>query len=471
MTLSTPYSKLRPYSARAGFRPAPTVYFRPKSCYRYHQITRSAEHLSPPRTGGSRERFRRGSKRSLSGPALRFLALVLALIIVPCVWAAPKYRVLHAFGEGQDGAGAWGSLILDMKGNIYGTTSGGGLYSNGTAFKLTPKANGKWGETILYSFKKDGLDGCVSTAALTFGSSGALYGTSQHCGAHGYGTVFELTPHSGSWIETVIHSFDVTDGARPYGGVVIDRDGDLYGTAGVVFEMTPRSEGWTESVIHRFARRHDGGDPFAGVILDQAGNLYGTTYGGGAYDAGTVYELLPTLTGGWKERLLYSFCPAGFPCADGAVPGLGVLATDPSDNLYGTTRAGGANCGCGGCGSCGVIYELTRGPHGHWTESALYNFKTGSTGFGPGAGVIRDKAGNLYGTTISGGSAQCGCGVVFKLSPQKSGKWKYIVLHTFVGSDGAQPDANLVLDDKGNLYGTAATGGAGGAGVVFEVTP
>jgi uncharacterized repeat protein (TIGR03803 family) len=101
----------------------------------------------------------------------------------------------------------------------------------------------------------------------------------------------------------------------------------------------------------------------------------------------------------------------------------------------------------------------------------LYDFEDGSTGFGPGAGVARDDAGNLYGTTVYGGSAQCGCGVVYKLAPKKNGKWEYTVLHAFIGSDGAQPDANLVLDQKGNIYGTAATGGPDGAGVVFEITP
>jgi uncharacterized repeat protein (TIGR03803 family) len=112
-----------------------------------------------------------------------------------------------------------------------------------------------------------------------------------------------------------------------------------------------------------------------------------------------------------------------------------------------------------------------RQADGRWKETVLYNFKGGASGYGPGAGVVRDNAGNLYGTTVYGGSSQCDCGVVFELSPRKSGRWEYTVLHTFIGSDGAQPDANLILDDKGNLYGTAATGGAGGYGVAFELTP
>ena len=117
------------------------------------------------------------------------------------------------------------------------------------------------------------------------------------------------------------------------------------------------------------------------------------------------------------------------------------------------------------------MYKLTHKANGNWKETVLYDFKQGAGGWIPGGGVVMDKNGSLYGTTTGGGSPQCGCGVVYKLSPKKNGKWKYTVLHTFLGSDGAQPDANLILDDKGHLYGTAATAGPYGAGVVFEVTP
>jgi uncharacterized repeat protein (TIGR03803 family) len=399
--------------------------------------------------------------------AFAFFAMI--LVLAHGAWAAPKFKLVHAFGQGQDGAGTWGSLILDAKGNVYGTTTGGGLYTYGTVFELTPTGSGGWGETILYSFKKDGQDGCVSTAGLTFDASGSLYGTSQGCGAYGYGTVFELTHESDGWAESVIHDFSgPPNGARPYGGVVIGQGGNLFGTAGIAFELMPGSGGWTERVIDSFSRHDDGNSPFAGLIQDASGNLYGTTEYGGKQNAGIVYELHPTTDGGWKERILYSFCQAGPPCVDGGGPGLGALAMDQSGNLYGTTIAGGTNF----CfGTCGAIFKLTRDSNGHWKESVLYDFKSGSTGFGPGASVVRDVAGNLYGTTVYGGSAQCGCGVVYKLSPRKNGKWKYTVLHTFIGSDGAQPDANLVLDNKGNLYGTAATGGTYGYGVVFEVTP
>lgn len=393
------------------------------------------------------------------------IALLTILLIFVCsASAAPKYKVLHAFGRGQDGAGTWGSLLLDKSGNLYGATGGGGVYSYGTVFELTP-TNGYWGEVVLHSFDRNGQDGYGSTANLVFGNDGGLYGTTTWGGTYDYGTVFELTPGSGGWRENIIFSFDVSDGARPYGGVVVGKGGILYGTADVVFDLATASDGWTESVIEDFSNHdHDGNGPFAGLTLDASGNLYGTTEYGGAHNMGVVYELNPKTDGGWKEQILHDFCPKGPPnCQDGHTPGVGALTMDSSGRVYGTT-AGGGYC-------CGTVFRLTLQANGRWREIVLYNFKGGASGFEPGAGVVRDKAGDLYGTTVYGGSSQCDCGVVFKLSPRKSGEWEYSVLHTFTGYDGAQPDANLILDDKGNLYGTTATGGANGGGVVFQLTP
>ena len=193
----------------------------------------------------------------------RFQSIVVALLtihfaIVPAATAASKYKILHAFGNGQDGAGTWGSLLLDTKGNLYGTTGGGGLYGYGTAFELTPKAKGRWHEAIVHNFDRNGQDGYDSTGNLIFGDEGALYGTTTYGGAYDYGTVFVLTPGSGGWKESVLFSFDVTDGARPYGGVVMDKNGNLYGTADIVFELASGSGGWTESVIDDFSGHNDG---------------------------------------------------------------------------------------------------------------------------------------------------------------------------------------------------------------------
>jgi uncharacterized repeat protein (TIGR03803 family) len=396
-------------------------------------------------------------------PPRRSLSPLVALLTIHLVFAlsasaTPKYKVLHAFGNGEDGAGAWGSLLFGAKGNLYGTTGGGGTYGYGTAFELTPKSKGKWSESILHNFDRNGQDGYDSTGNLVFGGEGILYGTTTFGGAYGYGTVFELTSGPDGWTESLLFSFDVTDGARPDAGVVMDKNGNLYGTAGYVFELAPGSGGWTETVIYNFPNQGDGNGPFAGVILDTKGNLLGTTEYGGAHNLGVVYELTPAEGGGWKETILHDFSGR-----DGQWPGDGALFMDGAGALYGTTTNGGC---CGG-----VVYKLTHKANGNWNETVLYDFKQGAGGWIPGGGVVMDKTGSLYGTTTGGGSPQCGCGVVYKLSPKKNGKWKYTVLHTFIGSDGAQPDANLILDEKGNLYGTTATAGPYGDGVVFEVTP
>ena len=400
-----------------------------------------------------------------------YVAAVLVVTVL-CLsidaFPASKYKVLHAFGKGTDGAGLWDSLTSDKKGSLYGTTGGGGIHGGGTVFKLTAGTNGRWSERVLHSFDYH-TEGAGPTGGLIFDQAGNLYGTTQADGAHNGGDVFELTPDRSGWTERILYSFGTrkNDGYQPYAGVALDeKTGRLYGTAprggptlgGAAFELTPGSDGWQETLVDTFSKKNDGGGPFAGVILDRAGNLYGTTEGGGAHTYGTVYEVQHT-SAGWKEHVLHNF-PAF--TGDGEIPGIGALTIDGSGSLYGTT-AGGGCCG-------GTVFKLTPGTDGHWKETILHEFQGGASGYEPGAGVVTDQAGNLYGTTIAGGSSQCGCGVVYKLARRAKGKWTYTVLHTFTGNDGAQPDANLILDGKGNLYGTTATGGANGAGVVFELT-
>jgi uncharacterized repeat protein (TIGR03803 family) len=399
--------------------------------------------------------------------AAAFSVVTLALAVPS--WGAPKYKVLHAFTGGSDGGGLWGSLLLDQYGNIYGTTaSGGPKGKGGTVFKLSRQTNGTWTQTVLYSFCS--LPGCKdgggSTAGLIFDGAGHLYGTTRSGGTRVYGTAFELIPQSGgTWVETVLYNFPLPGGGCcPYGGVVMGKSGNLYGATYSAFELTPGSKGWRGIILHNFTGQHgDGSGPLAGVILDSTGNLYGTTELGGSSrcggGCGTVYQLMPTSNGKWKEHILHRFQARW----DGSSPGVGALVLDSAGNLYGT--AGGGNSGHG------VVFMLSRVADDHWRETVLYNITGGANGDSPGGGVVMDKAGNLYGTTIAGGDANCGCGVVYKLGPGSKGKWKYTVLHRFTGYDGAQPDANLILDKKGNLYGTTATGGASGAGVAFEVTP
>ncbi len=406
--------------------------------------------------------------RSRSAQYVTLLAATITLLLAPLVWAAPQYKVLHSFG-GNGGGGLWSSVTFGKDGNLYGATSGGGEYNQGVVFRLIPTESGYWLSTVLHSFPSSTHDGAGPNGGLIQDALGNWYGTTEGGGDYNAGTVFELGQGVGIWTESALYRFGSQNndgGGDPHAGVVMDGNGNLYGTGpyggtyegGTVYELTPGSGGWSETVLHEFdGNTGDGGRPFAGVILDSAGNLYGTTEGGGAHIYGTVYELQHA-SSGWRERILHSF-PA-FP-KDGHTPGWGNLAMDGAGSLYGTT-AGGGCCG-------GIVYRLTPDAGGRWKYTILYEFRGGATGDEPGAGVVMDKAGVLYGTAIDGGYG--GCGVVYKLAPSKGGKWKYTVLHTFTGEDGCQPDANLILDSKGNLYGTTATGGAGGYGVAFELTP
>jgi uncharacterized repeat protein (TIGR03803 family) len=438
----------------------------------------------------------------------RSLALAtLALNLCPTAPAAPKYKVLHSF-NGTDGQGPWGGVALDLKGSVYGASGGGTGDCRGgcgLVFQLTPHANGQWGETVLYTFQGSD-DGEGPDSNVIFDSSGNVYGTTSGGGTYNWGTVFELTPGAGGWTEKVLWDFDADNGAVPTAGLIMDEAGNLYGTTpaggendgGITFELTPGSGGWNENVLNSFYYSPygdpapGGSSPYAGLVSDGTGNLYGTTQKGGTgcsgEGCGIVYELRPA-AGGWKEIVLHRFHNNG---KDGVEPGWGALFRDGSGDLYGTTGGGGAyQCGGAGTrspavfdtahrradgqrpgediGNCGTIFRLTKGTNGGWKETILYNFKVGSTGSTPNAGVVMDEAGNLYGTTDYGGSGS-ECGVIYKIAPAK-GKWKYTVLHTFEGPDGCLPEGNLVLDPKGNLYGGTVLGGTTGNGVIFELTP
>jgi uncharacterized repeat protein (TIGR03803 family) len=401
---------------------------------------------------------------------------VIVLSLTPSALAGPRYKVLHYF-NGTDGTGPWGGVTLDANGNLFGASASGGNlkecngYGCGLIFTLIPSANGKWSESVLYSFA-GGNDGDGPYGRPVFDPSGKLYGTTTGGGNGVYpdGTVFQLTPGLGGWSHSVLFDFDFYDGADPTAGVVMDTAGNLYGTTpssahgGIAFQLTPGSGGWDERPLHTFSCGKSGcphgAGPGTGLILDASGNLFSTTSSGGAYNGGTVYELYRTSTG-WKEKVLHSF---HLSQTDGNTPGWGSLFMDSSGSLYGTT-AGGGCCG-------GVIFKLTPESGGRWKETILYNFQKGATGYSPNTGVVMDKAGNLYGTTGYGGDPSCDCGVIYKLSPRPKGKWSYTVLHEFgIGNDGGLPEGNLVMDSKGNLYGGTVLGGTYGGGVVFEITP
>jgi uncharacterized repeat protein (TIGR03803 family) len=350
---------------------------------------------------------------------------------------------------------------------------------------LAPGAVAQSKYKTLHRFK-GGADGEFMYAGLVFDQKGNLYGATTEGGAGGKGTVFKLAPNAdGSWTESVLYSFrGGTDGNTPYASLIFDQKGNLYGTTtdggaqgnGAVFKLAPNTDGsWTESVIYSFLGGEDGRLPYASLIFDQKGNLYGTTGHGGTGDNGTAFTLTPNADRSWTESVLYRFLGG----KDGALPGASLIM-DPAGNLYGTTIYGnGGNSGRCLSGECGVVFELTPNADGTWTESLLYRFRGGKDGGNPEAGLIFDEAGNLYGTTSDlGGNCGTGCGVVFELTRQTDGSWVESVLHGFSGRDGDEPAASLIFDAAGNLYGTTVVGGdlslcngGGGCGVVFKLAP
>jgi uncharacterized repeat protein (TIGR03803 family) len=343
-------------------------------------------------------------------------------------------KTLHDFGSGEDGAEPDASVIFDAVGNLYGTTQVGGVYNYGTVFELSPTADGGWTERVLHSFNPDGKDGALPVASLVFDANGNLYGTTSdggaNCGQSGCGIVFELSPsRDGGWTEKILHAFGSgEDGSDPRAGLIFDATGNLYGTtyhggsysSGSVFELSQTGDGdWTESILHNFDNTvTDGAFPSAGLILDADGNLYGTTVFGGAFTStsschetvgrggcGTVFELMPAAGGGWTKSILHSF-EAG--ATDGSQPFAGLIF-DASGNLYGTTAGGGEIRG-------GTVFKMTPAAGGVWHETLLYRFGV-STGNGldPMASLIFGGAGNLYGTTEGGGAHDLG--TVYEITP------------------------------------------------------
>jgi uncharacterized repeat protein (TIGR03803 family) len=395
-------------------------------------------------------------------------------------------KVLHSFGDENDGWAPQAALVLDSNGNLYGTTQYGGIHfcngaSCGTVFELSPREDGGWSEKVLHSFG-NGSDGAGPVGSLIFDGAGNLYGTTSGGGIHngcsgGCGTVFELTPREGgSWSETILHNFGHRDGTVPQAGLIFDATGNLYSTTsqggiydgGTVFSMQPRQGGgWTVTVLYNFNQEQNGGGPVGTLVMDRAGNLYGaTSYGGSFYDYGAVFELKRRQGGGWTEAVLHSF---GAP-SDGSMPQAGLII-DAAGNLYGTTMVGGTY-------NWGAVFSLTPGQDGSWTESVLYSFNNrGRDGSLPGSGLLFDPAGNLYGTTIAGGiHTGCyyfaGCGVVYKLTPEQDGGWAKRVIHSFGnGNDGQTPSSGLIMDAAGNLYGATEYGGSNLGGAVYELIP
>jgi uncharacterized repeat protein (TIGR03803 family) len=411
--------------------------------------------------------------------------------------------VLHTFTRGPYGNQPdLSGVILDEFGNLYGTTAFSGAGGNGAVYKLDRSGN----PTVVYAFPGDADGQYPYNNGVTVGSDGHVYGTTDYGGRHGAGVLYELDSDGDEKIlytfdfftangygqpagtvtrdsagnfygttfigqadvgygygvlykldtaghATVLHNFtNGADGGNPYGGVILDSKGNLYGTtsgggasgAGVVFKIdTPGNE----TVLYTFTGGDDGGFPLGGLIRDLTGNFYGTTNGGGTSGAGVVFKID---TFG-NETVLHSFTGG----ADGGFPLFVTLTRDSSGNLYGTTSGGGAS-------GAGVVFKIDTSGN----ETVLYNFTGGDDGAFPYAGVVLGTNRNLYGTTAYGGAS--GSGVVFRLDSLGN----ETVLHSFTGGgDGSSPWAGVALGPNGNLYGTTIGGGQTNAGVVFEIEP
>jgi uncharacterized repeat protein (TIGR03803 family) len=376
-------------------------------------------------------------------------------------------------------------------------------------------------EQVLYEFSGT-TDGYLPYGGLQSDKPGNLYGTTieggdlADCSGLGCGAVFELTHGPSGWQENILYAFGAKGGSYPYGVTVNSTGTTMYGTTqltnngngyGTVFRLRKTKLGWARGTLHRFTGKADGRWPTARPVVDSIGNLYGVAQEGGeTCGCGTVFEISRSTTGGWLFTVLHSFSNGAdgrnptspltlhngalygttassvFSLTPGASgswifnvlspPGVGAgsdVIFDSTGNLYAVSSNGGAY-------GYGSVFELTPTSSGPWTLTTLYSFQGTTDGAYPEAALLLDATGNLFGTTTWGGSLGCsahgsiGCGTVFKLTSNAAGGWTETVIHSFTGLEGAFPNSPLIQDSFGNLYGETYYGGSADAGVIFEIT-
>jgi uncharacterized repeat protein (TIGR03803 family) len=456
---------------------------------------------------------------------LSFLLLILVLLVCTSpLSAATNEVVLHSFEPYLHGFP--GFMVADAAGSLYGA-SNGGSYNSGLIYKLTPKAQGAWAQTILYNFT-GGNDGHNPVSLYWDGSN--FYGLTESGGKFSSGVFFELVPRAnGTWSEQVLFDFPNENAGLINPGIARDAAGNFYATTsswfgpayGSLFQLTRATGGvWTENVLYDFTDGADGGAPYCTPLLDSAGNIYGTTQGGGTNGLGVVFEFSPSGQGKWTETVLYNFVDT----TDGYYAQS--LVFDQVGDLWGTTQNGGAPK-CTASGGCGTVFELKPNSNGTWTKTTLHTFaQSEEDNFSAGpSNLVTDGLGNIYGAAAIGGSQNCGgggCGIAFELSPRgeqwsvsliygftggkqgfapggiftsggavygamerdipgelasvfrlslNGGEWKLTNLYDFLTTDAASPLSNLIQDASGNLYGTADFEGIYDIGAVYELTP
>jgi uncharacterized repeat protein (TIGR03803 family) len=401
------------------------------------------------------------SNRALARSVITGTCLFL-FVLVSGAWA--QYTVLTSF-DYSNGYEPIGTPHIDRAGDVFGTTNEGGEYGCGAVYVLVDVASVYTNETI-YSFTC-GLDGGYPYGSVTLDADGNLYGVATEYGANDNGTVYELV-NDGDFNYTfeLLYTFTGgSDGGYPNGDLLISKDA-IYGATyegggggceygcGTVFKLTKKHNSWSESVVHVF-NYEDGAYPYAGVIADSKGNLYGTTYEGGGFALGVVYKLSPEGKG-YKETVLHSFDGSG----DGCDLYSGVVM-DSAGNLYGAAEYCGLDYD-------GTVYQLQPDGKGYSFRVLLaFDYTNGEEPEDDDGHVAVDSAGNVYGTAEYGGAY--GYGTVFRLAAPD---FVYTDLHDFDdnGTDGYDPEGGVSLDSSGNLYGTTLFGGTDSEGTVWQIT-
>ncbi len=372
--------------------------------------------------------------------------------------AGATLTTLYNFTGGSDGGYPFMRVIVDKKGDLFGATGSGGANFEGTVYEIV-NSGGTYTEQVVYSFTGTSGDGCYPGSELLMDKSGDLFGTTESCGNGSYGTIFELVNSGGTYSEKVLYGFSYSDGGYPYGALAMDSSGNLYGTTaeggtngyGTVWQL---SSGGTLTTLENMDYSNTGGYPYGGLNMDKSGNLWGTTCCGGTNGDGTVFNL--TNSGGtWTFNTIHAF-----NYSDGASPYYGRVIFGKNGHVFGAAADGGTS-------GYGVVWGL-KNSGGTWTEFTLYNF-SGSNGDGgyPYGGLRLTKAGHLAGTTYYGGANSYG--TAFELV-HGSGGWAETVLYSFAYSDGAYPFAGANADKSGNIYGATEVGGTGGAGTIFMIS-
>lgn len=377
------------------------------------------------------------------------------------------YGQIYGFEQDRDGQSP-GGLTADRQGNLYGTSQIGPPGDCcGTVFKLAPDGT----KTVLYAFKGGPSDG-LNPNSIAIGPHGALYGTAMG-GTGGYGVVFRI---SKTGREKVLVNFNASTGVYPYGGLIRGHDGNFYGTlaqggggtgtmGGTVYKLTPDG---VFSVIYIFRDPHRGCHPWGGVVQDKAGMLYGISNTCGDTGQGVIYKVDPA-TG--IESVLHTLSGV----EEGADP-VSRLTIDDKGNLYGGTVRGGAATEACQLAGCGLIFKM--GADGKY--EVLYRFQNAADGIGSSGPLVRDGKGTIFGTTRFGGDRLCNCGTIFRFEPRTGIKTTLHVFHGAAAQDGAFPDGlvkNRRRTERGGLlYGTTLTGGACmdehgfGCGTIYKVS-